>query len=339
MIKKLCAFLMIGTWVVGGWPYELAASEIPTHKEQVEDFFYAQQTSLWIFYRVPKEVVQKQIGENLENLKLDLVSFENESEFAYLILKPMVFMAEFGGQTASIPGTSASTEVEFTALVRPKKNNGESVPTFRQFLAGNVKSASIGQLRLDVLCDGEVAVAAGRKNFGEHKFLGSFEYEYSTPNNQLGSTAPFSMKMTAYTWQGAGVEEKKMFQVKVDLKGLPAITTKFSPEILYSALPPEPQAGIRQQTVGEYRHYDNANFKVFDAQASKVQLSYGNAKGAEILRPVAPFGDGMPIAGSENWPTDMIDRMKNTLSQGEVAAYLLYRSPSAEYESKPFEVK
>ncbi len=316
-----------------------AAADIPTHKQQPEDFFYAQQTSLWIFYKVPKDLVEKEIGSTIDRLNLELVNFKNDKDFAYLILKPMVFMAEFGSQTATIPGTSASTEVEFTVLVQPKTKNPEEAPTFRQFLTGSKKSKSIGQLRLDVLCDGEVAVAAGRKNFGEHKFLGSFEYEYTSPNNQVGKTSPFSMSMTAYTWKGAAVEERKMFQVKADVKNLQALNTKFSPEVLYSSFPPEPQGDAKQTTVGEFRHYDNSNFKAYMADTSNAELSFGLAKGAEQLKPVAPFGDGLAIAGSENWPLDMVERMKATIAQSKVAAYLLYRSPSAEYESKPFEIK
>ena len=58
--------------------------------------------------------------------------------------------------------------------------------SFSDFLRGSHANA-VGQYRLDVLCDNEVAVAAGRKNFGEHKYLGSFEYNYPTANQNVGA--------------------------------------------------------------------------------------------------------------------------------------------------------
>lgn len=311
---------------------------LPTFKTNVEDFFYAQQTSLWIFYKVPKAVIQAYIGENLEVLGFELASFEDPNS-GYVVLKPMVFMAEFGFQTAAIPGTSASTEVEFTVLVYPKNKKPNINGSFQDFLYGKVKNATIGQLRLDVLCDHEVAVAAGRKNFGEHKFLGSFEYSYPTPNQNLGSTPDFSFNMTAYTWKGAGKLERKMFEIKADLKGLKSTSSQFSPELLFSAFPAEPEIGIKQKPVGEYRYYNNQNFQAFAASpSSEVVLSFGRAEGAQQLSPVAPFGDGKPIPGSEQWPQDMVGRMSGTLTQGSVAGYLLFRSPPAEYETKPFEI-
>jgi hypothetical protein len=312
---------------------------LPTFKINPEDFFYAQQTSLWIFYKVPKDVIRRQIGGALDSLGFEIASFEDQNS-GYLVLKPMVFMAEFGFQTATIPGTSASTEIEFTVLVYPKNGKPSSKGSFDDFLRGKINQSTIGQLRLDVLCDHEIAVSAGRKNFGEHKFLGSFEYNYPTPNQNIGGPKSFGMNMTASTWQGAGKPERKMFQLKVDLNGLTPTSSQFSPELLFSSFPPEPQSGIRQQAIGEYRYYNNSHFQAYAAAMteSKVELSYGEAQGAEPLKPAAPFGDGKAIPESENWPKEMVERIKNTLSEGSVAGYLLFRSPPAEYETKPFEI-
>jgi hypothetical protein len=314
-------------------------SRLPTHKTQAEDFFYAQQTSLWVFFKAPKEIIRKQIGETLDKLGFEIVTFEDPN-MGYVIVKPMVFMAEFGYQDATIPGTSASTEVEFTVLVQPKKNPNKQLGTFDDFISGRTKGSSVGQLRIDVLCDHEIAVAAGRKNFGEHKFLGSFTYSYTTPNNQVGKTQPFTMDMTAYTWKGAGIPERKMFQIKAKLDGLKPAASQFSPELLYSAFPPEPQIGVTQKAVGEYRFYNNSHFRTYAtfSTAGSVELSFGDVKGAEPLKPAPPFGDNKPIPGSEVWPQEMVEKMKELVSPENAVGFLLFKSPSAEYEIRPFEI-
>lgn len=335
---KSLKYLTIFLFGLSSYATAAQKSPLPTHKAQAEDFFYAQQTSLWVFFKAPKEIIRKQLGNTLDALGFDIATFE-DTNTGYVIVKPMVFMAEFGFQDATIPGTSASTEVEFTVLVQPKKSPNKQTGTFDDFINGRTKGSTVGQLRIDVLCDHEVAVAAGRKNFGEHKFLGSFTYSYTTPNNQVGKTEPFTMDMTAYTWKGAGVPERKMFQIKAKLEGLKPAVSQFSPELLYSAFPPEPQVGITQKPVGEYRLYNNSHFRAYAATSvGSVELSFGDAKGAEPLKPVPPFGDNKPISGSEAWPQEMVERMKELISPENAVGFLLFKSPSAEYEIRPFEI-
>ena len=219
-------------------PSVASAEHLPTFKNNVDDFFYSQQTSLWIFVQVPHATILAQVGDTLQRLGFELASFEN-SDKGVVILKPMVFAGEFGSQTADIPGVSVSTEIEFTVLVRPK-NKTALQGNLADFISGNHPDSNIGQLRLDVLCDNEVAVAAGRAKFGEHKFLGSFEYNYPTPNSSVGAEQPFSMDMTASTYQGAGQADRKLFRLQADLTGLKGTRVRPAPELLFSAFPPEP---------------------------------------------------------------------------------------------------
>jgi len=318
-------------------PSVASAEHLPTYKNNVDDFFYAQQTSLWIFLKVPRATILAQVGDTLNRLGFELASFEN-ADTGVVILKPMVFTGEFGSQTAAFSGISASTEIEFTVLVRPK-NKTPIQGTLAEFIAGNHPDSNIGQLRLDVLCDNEVAVAAGRAKFGEHKFLGSFEYEYPTPNSSVGAEKPFTLDMTAYTWQGAGQSDHKLFRLQADLTGLSGKRVRPSPELLFSAFPPEPSGAVPQKAVGEHRHYGASLTAYLVPESGKtLTLSFGSGLGAKPLSPVAPYGDGNPIAGSEIWPTEMRDRVQALLLPGTVAGYLLFRTPSAEYEQKPFDL-
>ena len=251
----------------------------------------------------------------------------------------MVFTGEFGFQSATIPGTSASTEVEFTVLVYPKSKSTPRAAKFEDYLLGKTAPGTVGQLRLDVLCDDDVAVSAGRVKFGEHKFLGSFEYNYPTANANVGSAKPFSLDMTASTFQGAGVASHQIFRIRANLAGLSPLRSGFAPELLYSAFPPEPQEGVIQKAVGEHRHYGFA-LQAFLPTANHpgVELNFGDAQGAQALKPVAPYGDGVAIPGSENWPSQMRDRMKGLLTDSPVAGYLLFQPRPVEYETKPFEL-
>ena len=67
-------------------------AELPTYKKNPEDFFYAQQTSLSIFYQVPKKTIRQHIGDTLDSLGFEIASFEDDS-VGYLVLKPMVFIS------------------------------------------------------------------------------------------------------------------------------------------------------------------------------------------------------------------------------------------------------
>jgi len=309
------------------------ASSIPTHRINPDDFFYSQQTSLWILFKVPKAVIQAQVGETLLRLGLEPATFEDPSS-GYVILKPMVFSAEFGSQTASIPGTSESTELEVTLLVYPKGQRRSTTSTFDDFILGH--APPVGQLRLGVLCDNPVAVAAGRELFGEHKFLASFEYSYTTPNEALAVSKPFSLDFSVSTWQGAGQPDHEIVRIQATLAGLKTIHSNFSQELLFAAFPPEPQQGTIQKAVGEHRYYGRKLKAYLPLDRSAVSLSFGDAKGGQTLAPVPPYGNGLPIPGSDLWPVQTRDLLQALLSHSPVAGFLLFQPRSVEYETQPF---
>ncbi len=312
---------------------ETRPTPFPTFKKQDTDFFYSQQTSFWIFLSVPKSILQKVVGDTLAALGLEIATFEN-SDTGYVILKPMAFSSEFGKQSKSQgAGLSTSTEIELTTLVWPKSKGRPSPETFESFVHGKNKNSSVGQLRLDVLCDNEVAVAAGRLFFGEHKYLGTFDYEYPTPNNLQGSAKPFFLNMTAYNWNQLGIEEGMLFKIQTKPQKN-FVESVFSPELLYSAFPPEPSEKERQKAVGEFRQY-NGHFKYFEADEDSLKIAFGEARGAAPLQPVAP-GDGKLIPGSETWPVTLRDRLETFYSHGKVMGFLLFQPEAVEYETKPF---
>jgi len=320
----------------GEFPKPIEMTEMTEYKRSEGDFFYAHQNAAWIIYEVPVSTISKVLGEKLSHLKLEPVTF-NDPEVGYILVKPMVFMAQFGLQTKDVPGTSSTTEVETTVLVKPKGST-QAIKSLNEFINGDHKQNEIGQYRVDVLADHEIAVAAGRKNFGEHKFLGSFEYDFTTPNNSLGFSQRFEMNMTAYTWQNASKKESKMFKIKMVLEHEES-KANFSPETIYSSFPPEPVENT--QTLGGYRYYQNKNFSVFriNQYDNRVHIEFGEAAGGSPLKPVPPFGNAKPIAGSEHWPVQMVNTMEALLRNADPKAVIRYKTKPAEFETKPFEVK
>jgi hypothetical protein len=306
----------------------------PTVKAHDEDFFYAQQTCFWTFFRTPLAAIQGSVGPLLEGLALTPVAFET-SDYGYVVLKAMAFTGEFGRQTADIPGLGPSSEIELCLLVRPAGAGGDA-GNFADFLRGKRRPAGVGQLRLDVVCDDEIAVSAGRTKFGEHKYLGSFELDYPTANAVTGSMPAFSMTVAVSTFHGAGKAESLIVKFRADTAGLTAEPAAFSPELLYAAFPPEPAAGQKQQAIREQRLY-NAPFKAFLGKTG-FSMELGAAGGAAALSPKAPFGDGKAIAGSETWPGQLRDRLKALTAADAVAGYLLFQPAPVEYETKPIPV-
>ena len=325
----------------------LAAGSFPMAKTNAGDFFYAQQTSLWAFFKIPRDVVLRELGDLIKHQGFEIAAF-GDGRDAYVILKPMVFAADFGTQSAAVSGPSYSTEVEFTVLVHPLGQAQIPSGSFNDFLAGNasgnVKNKNVGQFRVAVICDNEVAVAAGRTNFGEHKFLSSFEYDYTTPNQNVKQTPPFKFDISAFTWQGAGQENRKMFHLLMDLKDLQSPQGQkptFSPELVYTAFPPEPLVGSPARSVGQHRTYHSEFLQVvFDPEArATFNLSFGEAQGAVALTPVAPFGDGRAIPNSGSWPREMVSQLVSLLSSRKPAAFLVYQTPPAEFETQPFNLR
>lgn len=316
--------------------------KIPDAKNHDYEFFYGHQTLLNIYYETDKQDVLSEVGAILDKLDLELVNFGDKDK-AYLVLKPMVYMATFGNQTPKLNGTQATSEIEFNVLVHPKSRRQPEI-SFKQFM--RLKTVgNIGGLRLEVVADGEIAVAAGREVYGEHKFLAETTYSFPTPNNLVvgrrESLYPFYFNMSAYTWKGLGEEHKRILTLKADLEGAKEIKTRKVVELNYSSFPQEPLTATTAKTVGVYRRFRPTIFKAYLANERKkhIAIDYGEAEGGEVLDSVDFFGVAKPVPGSEHFPKQMVQRMKILLQNAKVIGFHLYKTPPTEFESLPFEIK
>jgi len=303
-------------------------STLPPMPPGQEVFYYASQTTFWIFMRADRALVQKALGKQLDSLGFSLASFSGDD--AYLVITPMVYTATFNDGSAGIP------EVEFNVLVYPTSQKGRvPVLTFAEFLLGWDQQKVIGQLRLDVITDNQAAVEGGRSKYGEHKFLGVLTYKVPSPNDNARKPSPFAIELTvSQVPKGKGVPGELCFKLDASVAGLSSMSTDASEVVVYGALPPEP--GDRpQRTIATRRNHLGlySLWLAGDDHHGHVRLAYGDCHDAPPL-----IIDGKPVPGSSHWPQQMRERMAELLAGARPAAYLLFASPPVEIEPRPYYV-
>lgn len=142
-------------------------------------FNFAFLTSLEVFYLVPKEVVSPYLSEE----DLLPVVFENKALVNYNFqMYASAFSAGMNAPTDEWleSGINITHELELNIIVKPR--NSRACPTFEQFILGDEQSRTIGNYRIFVPCDNEIAIAAGKACYGEPKFKTSFRMNLASPN-------------------------------------------------------------------------------------------------------------------------------------------------------------
>lgn len=304
----------------------------PVPKGQ-EIFFYASQISLWVFYRVPRQVLDEAVGERLAGLGMTPATFRDHPQHAIVALNPMFYTAAFDNGLAGI------SEVEFNVVAYPAWRRSQ-VPqlTLEEFLLGWEQEKLIGQFRLDVLCDNLAAVSGGRQKYGEHKFLGQINFLINPlPNTNMRSGQPVTLKFEAYqcaseaSCAGPLSEDRLIFALDATTGDILPADSAFSDVIVYGTLPPEPQGefrlvGSRRNHLGLFRLYLPS-----PDRPATVKIRYGQCAGGPPL-----VIDNQAIPGSGAWPQQMRELMQQILPKGEVAALLLFETPPVEIEPRPF---
>jgi hypothetical protein len=128
------------------------------------NFNYGSLQSMMVFFSVPASVVRPLLaGTGLEPGIFDGNALVNLNFERY---------AGFGSNYSSFVD-----EVEFNAVVFPKYKAGqEPALTVAQYLSGQDQSKTYGNYRINVPCDSAVAVKAGSQQYGEVKFVASFDF-------------------------------------------------------------------------------------------------------------------------------------------------------------------
>ena len=125
-------------------------------------------------------------------------------------------------------------EVEFNVYVYPESRL-PAVPlmSWQDYLRGRDQTKTIGGFRLHVPCDNPIAVQAGQQNFGEPKWLASFQYAVPSPNAPDVNTWSYGVYEPTDDPSKPPPADALIFQIDADLRGTPAVTSNLSPLIEY----------------------------------------------------------------------------------------------------------
>ena len=151
-------------------------SASPQQTTPLGNFNYGSLQSLMVFFSVPASVVKPLLkGTGLEPGIFDGKALVNLNFERY---------AGFGSNYSSYVD-----EVEFNVVVFPKFRAGtEPALTVQQYIAGDDQSKTYGNFRVNVPCDNAPAVQAGSTQYGEIKFLASFDFAVPGVNSPAVQT-------------------------------------------------------------------------------------------------------------------------------------------------------
>lgn len=121
-------------------------------------------------------------------------------------------------------------EVEFNLLAYPA-NRSPGVPkmAFWEYLHGRDQTKTIGHLRLHVAADNQIAVEAGRKVFGEPKFVGKFNYKVPALNAPMAGDPPTQPQEWRIELVNPDNEDDFVYRLNADFAGYRWTRTNCSP--------------------------------------------------------------------------------------------------------------
>lgn len=133
-------------------------------------FYYASLTTYWVYYQVEPQLLRQYVGADYVPAVIGGTGL--------VVVNPQLYTSLLGTEQ------EGTTETEFNVVVVPRASAGLAPTTLSldDYLAGADQTKLIGNLRLHVACDDKIAVDAGKKVFGEPKFVTTFSYTVPTPN-------------------------------------------------------------------------------------------------------------------------------------------------------------
>lgn len=216
-------------------------------------FYYASLVHLEVLYLVDPDVVYPY----LEGTGLVAATFDDRActGFNYQM---------YAGAYNS--GGDVTQELELNILAYPADQADQVARVgFREFVAGDEQSKLIGNHRVWVPCDNDLAIKAGKELFGEPKFKTAFETDLPVQN----APGLRAWTVTVDDPDHLGDPELGIFTCHADLSGLlPELSTP-SPFTEYGVH--DGLIGCRWNVLGDYDTY------FFEAGEDRVRLTYGSS--------------------------------------------------------------
>jgi ketosteroid isomerase-like protein len=195
-------------------------------------FYYASLTNVSVFYLVPATRVEPYL--NGTGLKAAL--FEDQAVVSYNF---QLYCGHFSaGKDAPVSqwmnsGAGITQELELNIVAFPEGQVGlVSQVSFEQFVLGDEQSKLLGNHRVHVPCDADIAIAAGKTLFGEPKFKTSFSINLPSPNPVRQNTSPYQpewLQDWGFQVNDPNDPKKAIFKCVAKLEGLSKVPGNISP--------------------------------------------------------------------------------------------------------------
>jgi hypothetical protein len=179
-------------------------------------FYYSSLSNFEVFYLADATVA----GRYLEGTGLQLATFESK---ACVSFNHQLYTAQFPS------GASITQEIELNILAYPAALAGlVASVSFEQFVLGDEQSKILGNHRVWVPCNADLAIKAGKELFGEPKFKTSFAISIPSPNDPTVTT-------WSITCQDPDNPEIAIFTCAADLRGLDPVLSNPAPHTEYGS--------------------------------------------------------------------------------------------------------
>ena len=237
-------------------------------------FYYSSLTNIGVYYLVPLENVLSY----LQNTGLSPAVFDGKAMVSYNF---QLYTGQFSAgldvpvEKWATSGAAVTQELELNIISYPSCRVREVLPlTALQFIQDGDQSKLLGNHRVWVPCDADIAIAAGEALFGEPKFKTSFLVNLPSPNPVRQDTVPYTPEWVqnwGFRINDPTVSGEYIFTVSVDTQGLASTPGNISPITEYGT--------HENKLIGcRWNILQPMNTFLLDADSSqRVRIQYGNS--------------------------------------------------------------
>lgn len=238
-------------------------------------FYYANLCNCGVYYLVDLE----RVTPYLENTGLAPAIFHEDK--AVVSYNFQLYAGQFSAGNDLSPdkwatqGASLTQELELNILAYPKDlADWVAQVSFRQYMLGGEQSKLLGNHRVHVPCDSDIAIAAGMQLFGEPKFKTSFKVNIPSYNPVRASGdkyVPEWVQPWGFRVDDPQDASQAIFTTMIDLSGCTNVPASVSPITEYGTFE-NVLIGCRWELLGPMATY------FFDTDPNKrVDLVYGTS--------------------------------------------------------------